>query len=524
MTVRTRFAPSPTGHLHIGGVRTALFNWLFARHHGGQYILRIDDTDQQRNLEQALQPILDGFRWLGLDWDEGPDVGGPYAPYFQSARHARYREAVEQLVERGVAYRDYATTEEIQAERATAQREKRRFIYSRRWMAETDDQAAEFVAEGRQAIVRLKMPREGVCALVDLVRGRVEFEWALEQDHVVQRADGSCLYHLASTIDDHDFRITHVIRAVEHLSNTPRQMFIAQALGYSLPHYAHLPYVAAPGSAQKLSKRKLGTYLKHPDFKTVYDHGVSIMAALGEVASGETFSPMVVDFYRKIGYRAEALLNYLLLLGWSLDDQTETFEREEMIKHFTLERVNKSAASFDPQKLMAFQERHMQKVPTPDKVAATAPFLQRAGIVPDALRPADLDRLTHVVEAAGDRIKVAGDILNYTELFQGDEVFSYDDKAFDKRIRAAAAAELLGRFRIQLEAVDPFDAATLDGMMHRFIEAEAITVGQIIHAVRVAVTGKAIGFGLFDVLAILGREASLARIDRALARLVRERA
>ena len=349
-------------------------------------------------------------------------------------------------------------------------------------MAETDDQAAEFVAEGRQAVVRLKMPREGVCAFVDLVRGRMAFEWALEQDHVVQRADGSCLYHLASTVDDHDFRITHVIRAVEHLSNTPRQMFIAQALGYSLPHYAHLPFVAAPGSAQKLSKRKLDTYLKHPDFKKVYDHGASITAALGEVASGETFSPIVVDFYRKIGYRAEALLNYLLLLGWSLDDRTETFEREEMIEHFTLERVNKSAASFDPQKLMAFQERYMQKVPTPDKVAATAPFLQRAGIVPDPLRPADLDRLTHVVEAAGDRIKVAGDILNYTELFQEDEVFSYDDKAFDKRIRAAAAAALLGRFRIQLEAVDPFDAATLDSMMHRFIESEAITVGQIIHA------------------------------------------
>ena len=518
MTVRTRFAPSPTGYLHIGGVRTALFNWLFARHHGGQYILRIDDTDQQRNLEQALQPILDGFRWLGLDWDEGPDVGGPYAPYFQSARHARYQEAVERLVERGFAYRDYATTEEIQAERAAAQREKRRFIYSRRWMAKTDDQAAQFAAEGRQVFVRLKMLREGVCEFVDLVRGRVEFEWALEQDHVVQRADGSCLYHLASTIDDHDFRITHVIRAVEHLSNTPRQIFIAQALGYSLPHYAHLPYVAAPGSAKKLSKRKLGKYLKHPDFKKVYDHGALIMAALGDAVSSETFSPLVVDFYREVGYRAEALLNYLLLLGWSLDDKTETFERGEMIKHFTLERVNKSAASFDPQKLMVFQERHMQKVPAPKKVAAAVPFLQRAGSLPDAPQPADLDRLAQVVEAAGDRIKVAGDILNYPEFFQGDEVFSYDDKAFDKRILAEGAAERLGRFRIQLEAVDPFDAATLDGMMHRFIESEAIKVGQIIHAVRVAVTGKAIGFGLFDGLAILGREACLARIDRALAR------
>ena len=296
MTVRTRFAPSPTGYLHIGGVRTALFNWLFARHHGGHFILRIDDTDKHRNLEQALQPILDGFRWLGLDWDEGPDVGGPHAPYFQSARHARYREVVDQLVERDCAYRDYATPEEIQAERATAQREKRRFIYSRKWIAETEEQSAQFLADGRQAVVRLKMPRQGACQFVDLVRGPVEFEWALEQDHVVQRADGSCLYHLASTVDDHDLRITHVIRAVEHLSNTPRQIFIAQALDYPLPGYAHLPYVAEPGSAEKLSKRRVGKYLHHPDFKKIYDHGASIMAAVGDVVSTDTFSPVVVDF------------------------------------------------------------------------------------------------------------------------------------------------------------------------------------------------------------------------------------
>ncbi len=214
MTVRTRFAPSPTGYLHIGGVRTALFNWLFARRHGGQFLLRIDDTDAERNVAEALRPILDGFRWLGLDWDEGPEVGGPYAPYYQSQRGDRYRAEVERLVAGGAAYRDYATTQEIQAERETAQREKRRFLYSRRWMAETDAQAAAFEAEGRRAIVRLRMPREGVCAFHDLVRGAVEFEWALEQDHVVRRADGSCLYHLASAVDDHDFAITHVIRAV----------------------------------------------------------------------------------------------------------------------------------------------------------------------------------------------------------------------------------------------------------------------------------------------------------------------
>ncbi|HTN77849.1 MAG TPA: glutamate--tRNA ligase family protein, partial [Pirellulaceae bacterium] len=213
--VRTRFAPSPTGYLHIGGVRTALFNWLFARQHGGQFLLRIDDTDAERNVAEALQPILDGFRWLGIDWDEGPEVGGPFAPYFQSQRGARYQAAVQTLLERGVAYRDYAKTEELTAERETAEKEKRAFLYSRKWMAETPEDAARFESEGRKAVVRLKMPREGVCKFQDLVRDNCEFDWSKEQDHVIQRADGTCLYHLANVVDDYDFQITHVIRAVE---------------------------------------------------------------------------------------------------------------------------------------------------------------------------------------------------------------------------------------------------------------------------------------------------------------------
>ena len=522
--VRTRFAPSPTGYLHIGGVRTALFNWLFARRHGGQFILRIDDTDQQRNLTEALQPILDGFRWLGLDWDEGPEVDGPYAPYFQSARHARYREAVAALVDSGHAYRDFATTEEIQTEREEAQRRKQRFIYSRRWMAETAEQVAAFEAEGRRAVVRLKMPREGTCAFEDAVRGHVEFEWALEQDHVVQRADGSCLYHLASAVDDHDFQISHVIRAVEHLSNTPRQIFIVRALGYDLPVYAHLPYVAAPGSAEKLSKRKLGVYLKQPDFKKIYDHGRSIMETLGRPVSDETFSPVIVNFYRTLGYRPEALVNYLLLLGWSLDDQTEMFSVADMIANFSLSRVNKSAASFDPQKLLAFEERYMQQLDLPDKVEAVLPFLQAGGAVSDPPSPAERERVTRVVAAAGERLKVAGDIVTYGEFFGSDDGFAYDEKAFNKRVRAAGAVDRLRRFRGQLEAADPFDAPTLDQLMHRFIEQEGIAIGQIIHAVRVAVTGKAVGFGIFDGLAILGRDACLARIDRALERAEAEQA
>ena len=517
MTVRTRFAPSPTGYLHIGGVRTALFNWLFARHHEGQFILRVDDTDRQRHVHAALQPILEGFRWLGLDWDEGPDVGGPCGSYFQSQRHARYQHAIERLLARGAAYRDFATPDEIQIEREQAQREKRRFIYSRRWMAETDEQAERLGAQGRPSVIRLKMPRVGRCEFDDLVRGSVTVQWALEQDHVVQRADGSYLYHLASTVDDHEFRISHVIRAVEHLSNTPRQMFIARELGYDLPRYAHLPYVAAPGSGEKLSKRKLDTYFKRPEFRELYDHGVAVMRRLGVTVSPETFNPVVVDFYRDVGYLPEALINYLLLLGWSLDDKTETFSRIEMIRHFSLSRVTKSSASFDPKKLFAFQERQMQSLSTAETVAMVLPFLGRAGLVSVPPTDAQSHRTAEVVAAAGDRLRVAGDILNYPEFFEADDTLPYDPKAVDKRLRADGAADRLLEFRSELATVEPFDAQTLDGLLHRFVEGRGISVGQIIHAVRVAVTGKAVGFGLFEGLAILGRQACLTRIDRALA-------
>jgi glutamyl-tRNA synthetase len=515
--VRTRFAPSPTGYLHIGGVRTALFNWLFARQHGGQFLLRIDDTDQQRNVAAALQPILDGFRWLGLDWDEGPDVGGPHAPYFQSQRGDRHRQAVAELLRRGFAYRDFARPEELAAEREAAEREKRPLVYSRRWMAETEAEAARYAAEGRPAVVRLKMPREGSCQFRDRIRGDVEFAWSSEQDHVIQRPDGSCLYHLASVVDDHDFEITHVIRAVEHLSNTPRQVFIAQGLGYTLPEYAHLPYVAEPGSPNKLSKRKLEQYLKNPDFRKLHEQGERIAKAVGLEVTADTFNPVIVDFYREVGYLPGALVNYLLLLGWSLDDKTEDFTREEMIRHFSLERVNKAPASFDPQKLLAFQERHMRTVPADRKAALTLPFLQQAGLVPTP-PPADLEaQLQELVRAAGDRIKVAGDILDYADFFTADEQLPYDEKALDKRLRKPPeAAGLLSRYRDQLRTQNPFEAPALEQSLQAFVAAEGVPIGQLIHALRIAVTGKPVGFGMFETLAILGRERVLRRIDRAL--------
>ena len=518
--VRTRFAPSPTGYLHIGGVRTALFCWLFARRHGGRFILRIDDTDQQRNVEEALEPILRGLRWLGIDWDEGPEVDGPFGPYFQSQRLERYQAAAGQLLAAGCAYRDYATTEEIQAERKAAEAEKRPFRYSRRWMAETAEDRARFEAEGRKPVVRLKMPTEGTLVIDDLIRGGVEFHWAQEQDHVIQRADGSCLYHLASTVDDHQMQITHVIRAEEHLSNTPRQVFIAQSLGYELPQYAHLPYVAEPGSKTKLSKRKLKKYLKNRDFAQLLEHGQSIAERMGLKPEPETFNPVIVDFYQEVGYLPEAILNYLALLGWSLDDKTEHFTRDGLVEVFSLDRVNKGPASFDPQKLRAFQERHMLEVAIDQKVKLTLPYLVRAGLVDSPPSAGTGTKLRQIIAAAGDRIKVAGDVLDYTDFFLPDDQLPYDEKAFEKRLRKPPeAAGLLTKFKTQLAAADPFDAANLEKVLHVFVEQEGIKIGQIIHALRVAVTGKAVGFGMFDILAILGKEQCVARIDRAVERV-----
>ncbi|MGE0608013.1 MAG: glutamate--tRNA ligase [Pirellulales bacterium] len=516
--VRTRFAPSPTGYLHIGGVRTALFNWLFARRHGGQFLLRIDDTDQQRNVEAALAPILHGFRWLGIDWDEGPDVGGPYGPYYQSQRLERYQQEAQRLLELGHAYRDFATTEELAAEREAAQAEKRPFLYSRKWMAETAADAARFEAEGRAGVVRLKMPREGTLVIKDHIRGDVEFDWAREQDHVVQRADGTCLYHLASVVDDHDFQISHVIRAEEHLSNTPRQIFIAQSLGYPLPEYAHLPYVAEPGSKNKLSKRKLDKYLKNRDFAQVHQNGLAIADALGLATTAETFNPVIVDFYEQVGYLPQAVLNYLMLLGWSLDDKTEFLSMQQMIENFSLERVTKSAASLDVNKLWSFQDHYMRELPLKQKVAMMLPYLQQAGLV-SSPPPCEVGpKLSKIVEAAGDRIKVAGDIIAYADFFFRDEV-EYDAKAFDKRLRAEGAASLLKKFRDELAAAEPFDTATLEQTLNDFVLRHGIQNGEIIHALRVSVTGKAVGPGLYDCLTLLGREVCLARIDKALSKV-----
>ena len=546
--IRTRFAPSPTGYLHIGGVRTALFCRLFAKQRGGKFILRIDDTDRTRNVDEALQPILDGLQWLGIDWDEGPGVGGPYGPYYQSERSEKYQAAVDQLLASGDAYRDFARPEEIQAEREAAQKTKQTFVYSRKWMAETDADAARFEAEGRQGVVRLKIPREGKLVLHDLIRGDVEFDWANEQDHVIQRADGTFIYHLANVVDDNEFKISHVIRAEEHLSNTPRQVFMIERLGWPLPEYAHLPFVAEPGSKTKLSKRKLDKYLKNADFAKLVQHGKKIADRVGLETTADGFNPVIVDFYRQVGYVPEGIINYLSLLGWALDDKAEFFTLSDMEKLFTLDKVNKAAASFDPAKLFAMEEKHYLALPLEEKFARVLRYLTAAGCVtildgpaagkkdftelPDLIDPATNLSLVNrpemtptevktmieaLITAAGDRLKVSGDILDFADFFASDTEFPIDEKAWEKRIvQDANAPGLLKEFQARLEAIpeNEFGSETLERLLHAFLEEKQLKPAQIIHALRVAVTGKGVGLGMFETLAILGKQRVLTRLNR----------
>jgi glutamyl-tRNA synthetase len=288
-------------------------------------------------------------------------------------------------------------------------------------------------------------------------------------------------------------------------------------LGYELPQFAHLPFVAEPGSKTKLSKRKLDKYLKNRDFAQLMEHGQSIAKRMGLAVNPETFNPVIVDFYEQIGFLPDALLNYLLLLGWSLDDKTEEFTPEEMLRHFSLDRVNKAPASFDVEKLMSFESRAMPRLPIKQRVAKAVPFLQRAKLVAE---PPSCDTgpyVTRILEAAGDRIKVFGDVLDFDDFFVADDDLPIDEAAFDKRVRKPAAArELLGRYRETLAQANPFTAERLESLTHDFVESNGIKIADIVHGVRVAVTGKAVGFGLFETLAILGRERCLARIDCAI--------
>jgi glutamyl-tRNA synthetase len=325
---------------------------------------------------------------------------------------------------------------------------------------------------------------------------------------------------LANVVDDHDFEITHVVRAVEHLSNTPRQIFILQSLGYKPPTYAHVPFVAEPGGRNKLSKRKIEQYLNNKDFKRLYQSGADIAGQIDLETDPSSFNPVLVDFYRDIGFLPDAILNYLVLLGWSLDDKTEEFSREQMLEHFSLDRVVKSEASFDSQKLTAFQSRYMNELPMKRKYKLCLAFLQKAKLAADPVECEQLAYIKQIVEAAGDRICMAGDILKFRNFFLADEEVVFEDKPFKKRlVKPEKAGELLAGFAAVLDETPEFSAAALEEELHQFCENQGVTTGDIIHALRVAVTGQAAGFGMFDTLEVLGRQRCTKRIELALEEL-----
>lgn len=525
VSVRTRFAPSPTGYMHIGGMRTALFCWLWARHNHGTFILRIDDTDQQRHVESALEPIFRAFRWLGLNWDEGPDVGGPFGPYYQSQRSYLYRDAVEKLLAAGQAYRDFDTPEQIAADRQAAEAAKQNYVTIRRSLDLTPEQQVDLTGQGKPSVVRLLVPRDKKVAVDDAVRGHVEWDCGLMPDPVLMRSDGSFLYNFATVVDDAQMQITHIIRAEEHLTNTAVQALLHDALGNPQPVFAHIPFITAPGSNKKLSKRDLLKLRNSPALKKMFDRADEILPQLGW-GDSSTLNPVMVEYYERLGYLPAGILNALSRLGWSLDDKTEHLSLQTVIENFTLDRIVKAPAGFDPEKLQSYQANWMNALSVDEKVDGCWTYLQRkrevAGEPADSitLSPADRDYLTRVVTMLGERLRVFSDILDYPELFLApDAPLVYDEKAFQQRlVTATEAPGLLTKLRDQLQTVEPFDAATLDKLVHDFVTAEGVKIGQIVHALRIAVTGKAVGAGLFETLALLGRETCVARITSTLAR------
>jgi len=515
MTVRTRFAPSPTGYMHIGGMRTAFFAWLFARHMGGKFILRIDDTDEARNMTEALGPILQAFRWLGLDWDEGPEVGGDYGPYFQSQRGDLYRAAADKLIASGQAYKDYSTPEENKADREAAEKAKIPYINIRRSLDLTDAQRAQYEAEGRPWVLRFLIPRGQTLALDDIIRGHVEWDTSLLPDPVIVRANGGPLYNFATVVDDAQLKITHVIRAEEHLSNTPIQVLLHQALGNEMPRFAHVPYVAAPGSKEKLSKRKLGEYRKNPQFKRLFERGDEVFPKINLPFTPER-SPVAVEYYEKIGYLPAGVLNALGRLGLSLDEKTEIMSLAEMIQNFTLERVVKAPAGFDPDKLFSFQSHWMKELPLEQKIDGCLSYLTAANLVAEPVSPEMRAFVSQVIVGLGDRLKLFCDILDASFFFKDD--YPVDEKMFQKRVLKAGIPELLGEFRQILETVEPFTLESLEAALHAFCEAKGTPQGDMIHALRLSTTGVAVGPGVYDCLVLLGREKTLERIAKSLAR------
>ena len=485
--VRVRFAPSPTGFLHIGGVRTALFNWLFARHYGGQFLLRVEDTDEKRYVPGAADDMMASLRWVGIDWDEGPDVGGPHAPYVQSQRNdlGIYRAYVDQLLERGQAYMSFTTEEELERMRAeAAERGVKAFRFrgpERDWPL---DRQRELAAAGKPYTVRLKTPLDGTTSFSDLIRGgdQITVGNGELQDIVLLKSTGMPVYHLAHLVDDHLMGITHVMRSEEWVPSTPYHVLIYAALGWRAPVFAHVPAVLRPDGRGKLSKRK------------------------DDVATNR--------FWER-GYLAEAMFNYLALQGWSYDDKTELMTRDEVIERFTIDRVQASPARWNPDKLRDMNGIYIRKLPAGEVAERIAPFLSAAGLI--GAPPSDDERayVARLVPLIHERLEELGEAPELLEFFFRDVAYPDPALLVPKKMDAAGTAAALAAAHARLFALETWSEGRLEEDLRALAEELGLKVGQLFGAIRVAVTGRTVAPPLFETLAALGRERSLARLEAA---------
>jgi len=482
-SVRVRFAPSPTGYPHVGNIRTALFNWLFARHQGGSFIVRIEDTDAARKVEGAEEVILSGLRWLGMDWDEGPGVGGECGPYYQSQRLELYRQAAERLIAQGDAYYCYCSSERLAEMRAEQAKRKQPPGYDRRCRDMSPQERAQKEAEGITPVVRFKAPLEGQTPFDDLIRGEVVFENSTIDDFVLLKSDGYPTYHLANIVDDHLMGITHVLRAEEWLSSTSRHLLLYRALGYEPPRFAHMPMILGPDRS-KLSKR----------------HGA-----------------VSITEYQEQGYLAEAMLNFLALLGWSLDDKTEIMSRQELIANFSLERVSKTAAIFNQEKLGWMNGVYIRDLSLDGFIERAMPFLEK-GLPSEVKRPLPVEYIRRFMPFIQERARTLAEVPELSEFFFVEP--DYDAVLLiGKKMTRELSAGVLENALSELEPLALFEEESLEGVLRPMAEKLGLKTGQLFGTLRVAVTGRTAAPPLFQTMTVLGKEVCVRRIKMALEKL-----
>ena len=475
---RVRFAPSPTGYLHVGGARTALFNWLYARHNGGIFVLRIEDTDVERSSWEMVAGILDGMKWLGLDWDEGPEVGGPHGPYFQSGRLERYREAAARLVAAGRAYYCYCNPDDLKAKREAAEQAGQSWSYDRACAVLSNEEISDREAAGAPRAIRFRMP-DGATAYDDVVHGRIEFDNSVLEDFVVLRSDRYPTYHLSVVVDDIDMGITDVVRGDDHISNTPKQVLLYEALGAPVPRFAHVPLILGPDK-RRLSKR----------------HGAT----------------SVMEYERQ-GFLPEAMFNFLALLGWSPGNDRELFTREELVTAFSLDGISSSNAVFNPEKLEWFNSQHIARLTGDEITPRIEPVLREMGLWDDALRGERREWFHRVIEILKPRAKKLRDLAEQGRYFFTDPA-EYDEAAVKKHLAAPGLAVHVAAWRETLAGVDPFSPAAIEAALRACAESQGIKAATLIHATRVAVTGQGVSPSLFDVVALVGRDTTVQRLAR----------